>query len=439
VELAAKKARLLAERDGQREVSFPQALLHQGAEVLVDSEEYLACRDRLPIAHEDLADHAAVAVLHGLGSLIDGDGSGSEDRAAEIAGHGKPSTPQNRRRADPRGTRYRERTTGGTRRQEGAAPGGARRAARSQLPASPASEFELLALAVAAGEVAPEQPDFALQDRLHLGALVKHQERRTGRPHHRARQAIDPRREAALREFPLPADHPRQTPPGRRAASLLASRCFVRPAISSAICPIWSSSCWRWLSRLARLLAAKKARLLAERDGQREVSFPQALLHQGAEVQSILERVVDSEEYLACRDRLPIAHEDLADHAAVAVLHGVVGEILVRDGQPVTASQVLLRIDDAQTRAELALRSVVAAQPPTPPTSAAPKMNPATMRGPTENATFVRDCGSCRRRGRGIRSDLDHDEAYETTVVLDGEHLLRFTVGPLPEPPTFHT
>jgi HlyD family secretion protein len=36
-------------------------------------------------------------------------------------------------------------------------------------------------------------------------------------------------------------------------------------------------------------LAAKKARLLAERDGQREVNFPQTLLHQGSEVQSILE------------------------------------------------------------------------------------------------------------------------------------------------------
>lgn len=34
---------------------------------------------------------------------------------------------------------------------------------------------------------------------------------------------------------------------------------------------------------------------------------------------------------------------------------GVVGAILVRDGQAVTADQVLIRIDDAQTRAELAI------------------------------------------------------------------------------------
>ncbi|MEN3212323.1 calcium-binding protein [Methylorubrum populi] len=38
-----------------------------------------------------------------------------------------------------------------------------------------------------------------------------------------------------------------------------------------------------------------------------------------------------------------------------------------------------------------------------------------------------------------VSADLDQDDAYETTVVLEGEHLLRFTIGPLPEPPTFHT
>ncbi|GJD46652.1 Type I secretion system membrane fusion protein PrsE [Methylobacterium cerastii] len=46
------------------------------------------------------------------------------------------------------------------------------------------------------------------------------------------------------------------------------------------------------------------------------------------------------------------------DHHAKAVQHrdgGVVGAILVRDGQAVTADQVLIRIDDAQTRAELAI------------------------------------------------------------------------------------
>ncbi|GEP12552.1 HlyD family type I secretion periplasmic adaptor subunit [Methylobacterium gnaphalii] len=46
------------------------------------------------------------------------------------------------------------------------------------------------------------------------------------------------------------------------------------------------------------------------------------------------------------------------DQNAKAVQHrdgGVVGSILVRDGQAVTAGQVLIRIDDAQTRAELAI------------------------------------------------------------------------------------
>ncbi|WP_156633907.1 HlyD family type I secretion periplasmic adaptor subunit [Methylobacterium sp. Leaf113] len=46
------------------------------------------------------------------------------------------------------------------------------------------------------------------------------------------------------------------------------------------------------------------------------------------------------------------------DQNAKAVQHrdgGVVGAILVRDGQVVTAGQVLIRIDDAQTRAELAI------------------------------------------------------------------------------------
>lgn len=46
------------------------------------------------------------------------------------------------------------------------------------------------------------------------------------------------------------------------------------------------------------------------------------------------------------------------EHRAKAVQHrdgGVVGAILVRDGQSVTANQVLIRIDDAQTRAELAI------------------------------------------------------------------------------------
>ncbi|MGW5960716.1 cadherin-like domain-containing protein [Methylorubrum thiocyanatum] len=38
-----------------------------------------------------------------------------------------------------------------------------------------------------------------------------------------------------------------------------------------------------------------------------------------------------------------------------------------------------------------------------------------------------------------VSADLDQDDAYETTVVFEGEHLLRFTIGPLPEPPTFHT
>ena len=41
VELAAKKARLLAERDGQREVNFPQPLLHQGARCI---SGVVACR-----------------------------------------------------------------------------------------------------------------------------------------------------------------------------------------------------------------------------------------------------------------------------------------------------------------------------------------------------------------------------------------------------------
>ncbi|GJD37193.1 HlyD family type I secretion periplasmic adaptor subunit [Methylobacterium aerolatum] len=46
------------------------------------------------------------------------------------------------------------------------------------------------------------------------------------------------------------------------------------------------------------------------------------------------------------------------EHRAKAVQHrdgGVVGAILVHDGQSVTADQVLIRIDDAQTRAELAI------------------------------------------------------------------------------------
>ncbi|KQU24935.1 hemolysin secretion protein D [Methylobacterium sp. Leaf94] len=46
------------------------------------------------------------------------------------------------------------------------------------------------------------------------------------------------------------------------------------------------------------------------------------------------------------------------DQNAKAVQHrdgGVVGAILVRDGQAVTAGQILIRIDDAQTRAELAI------------------------------------------------------------------------------------
>lgn len=46
------------------------------------------------------------------------------------------------------------------------------------------------------------------------------------------------------------------------------------------------------------------------------------------------------------------------DQNAKAVQHrdgGIVGAILVRDGQAVTAGQVLIRIDDAQTRAELAI------------------------------------------------------------------------------------
>lgn len=38
-----------------------------------------------------------------------------------------------------------------------------------------------------------------------------------------------------------------------------------------------------------------------------------------------------------------------------------------------------------------------------------------------------------------VSADLDDDALYETTVVLDGEHALRFTTAPLHEPPTLHT
>ena len=37
-----------------------------------------------------------------------------------------------------------------------------------------------------------------------------------------------------------------------------------------------------------------------------------------------------------------------------------------------------------------------------------------------------------------VSADLDHDDAYETTVVLDGEHALRFSTAQFPEPPTLH-
>jgi Ca2+-binding RTX toxin-like protein len=38
-----------------------------------------------------------------------------------------------------------------------------------------------------------------------------------------------------------------------------------------------------------------------------------------------------------------------------------------------------------------------------------------------------------------VSADLDADESYEITLVLDGEHLLRFAIGPLQEPPNPHT
>jgi Ca2+-binding RTX toxin-like protein len=63
------------------------------------------------------------------------------------------------------------------------------------------------------------------------------------------------------------------------------------------------------------------------------------------------------------------------------------------------------------------------------------------LRGESDAPTGIQ-CRFDRSEGRDrtvVSADLDHDEAYETTVVLDGEHLLRFTIGPLPEPPTFHT
>ncbi|GAA0255119.1 hypothetical protein LNAOJCKE_3472 [Methylorubrum aminovorans] len=37
-----------------------------------------------------------------------------------------------------------------------------------------------------------------------------------------------------------------------------------------------------------------------------------------------------------------------------------------------------------------------------------------------------------------VSADLDHDDTFETTVVLDGEHALRFTPVPFTEPPTTH-